>query len=167
MTIDDYIDALEDKMTGLNDSELEALESAMGCSLPLEYRALLSRVNGGSANGDLWFKAPTPSGRTACVGLAELGGLRDDYMSLVENRQTYQATDNLRIPSDTRWFMGCPFGNAYCIGVGSNNEGFIYFWQHEEEFHDDTYDGTTATAQNMILLAHSLGDFIAGVDYGT
>lgn len=52
-----WIEAIaEGGSPGANDSELDAAASSLGIELPEDYRAVMSRVNGGEAEfGESWF----------------------------------------------------------------------------------------------------------------
>jgi hypothetical protein len=120
--------------------------------------------NGGYLGGALWFTRPGLRGRHAHVGLHHIGGFRDEsHFSLESARVCYQSPDEMRIPLDLLWIMDDPFGNAFCLGLTGTSRGQVYFWDHEEEPDPDEWDGAMAGAENLLLLADSFTDFVAGL----
>jgi hypothetical protein len=166
MTIAEFLDAMGDTEPPTTagrraafEAALANFESAVGHSLPDDYREFLSRCNGGHIGGKLWFKGPTPEGRTADAGVHHIGGFREEwYFSLPEHRECYDG----RIPAELVWIMDDPFGNAICLGLVGQRRGRVYFWDHENEPGDD-WDGRFDTADNLQLLANSFTDFVNGL----
>ncbi len=68
-----------------------------------------------------------------------------------------------RIPDDLLWIADDPFGNAICIGIRGRYFGKVYFWDHEREPDEKTWDGSVETAGNIQFLANSFRQFVAGL----
>lgn len=159
MTIDEFLQVIDDKLPPAPPADLTAFESDLGDSLPDEYRRFLVTCNGGYLGGRLWFTGPTPEGRSADVGIHHIGGFRDEYYySLAEHRECYTG----RIPSALLWVMDDPFGNAICVGLTGPHRGRMYFWDHENE-PGDGWDGAVGSAGNLQLLADSFNSFVSGL----
>jgi hypothetical protein len=160
MTIDDFLAVIEDKLPPTPLTELAAFEEAIGYPLPETYRRFLIACNGGYVGGKLWFKGPTPEGRSADAGIQHLCGFREErHFSLDDAFECYGG----RIPKALVWVMDDPFGNAICVGVAAEHRGRLYFWDHENEPEKEQWDGNVETAGNIQLLAYSFTDFVAGL----
>lgn len=161
MTIPDFIAQWTNTKPPAPEADIAALEAAIGARLPEDYREILLTVNGGHISSGLWYEGVNPVGREIEGGVELLGGLRrESHYSLLARRAEYQAEDDMRIPRDLLWIADDHFGNAICLGVLPPHVGKVYFWDHEDECHDEDYDGTASTAKNLCLLANSFTDFI-------
>ena len=109
MTIDEFLQVIENKAPPAPVGELAELEGALGASLPDDYRWFIDKCNGGYVGGALWYEGPTPTGEPADAGVHHIGGFREDSdFSLESARECYVG----RIPDDLLWIMDDPFGNA-------------------------------------------------------
>jgi hypothetical protein len=171
MTIDEFIALMEDNSPPVPEEELAAFEAEIGAELPQTYRQFLARSNGGYIRGWYRFKGPTPEGRSPSAFVSDVGGLRDDpNLSLRFARGCYLAAPRLlqeesenKIPAALLWIIGDPGGNGICLGLTGSYRGRVYFWIHDEPPAEDQWDGTVESAANIILLANSFTDFIAGI----
>jgi SMI1 / KNR4 family (SUKH-1) len=179
MTIDDLITAIDaraeqalppaalrlfgpSKVQPPSRDDLEAFEAEIGTTLPDEYRQFLMRANGGYLGG-YRFDGPTPDGGAWTAVVSHVGGLRDEPdLSLRAARGCYQGSE-LQIPRALLWIMGDPGGNGICLGLTGPYRGRVYFWVHDEQPAPDEWDGEVETAGNVILLANSFTDFVAGI----
>jgi hypothetical protein len=142
--------------------QVEAFEAEIGTTLPGDYRRFLLRSNGGHIDG-YQFSGPTPEGRSWTALVSHVGGLREELdLSLRFARGCYQGSE-LQIPRALLWIMGDPGGNGICIGLTGKHRGRVYFWIHDEQPDPAEWDGEVETAGNVILLANSFTDFVAGV----
>jgi hypothetical protein len=170
MTIDEFIALMEDKSPPIPEEELAAFEAEIGAELPETYRQFLARSNGGYIRGWYRFKGPTPEGRSPSAFVSDVGGLRDDpNLSLRFARGCYLAPPGLqdesenKIPAALLWIIGDPGGNGICLGLTGSYRGRVYFWIHDEPPAEEQWDGTVESAANIILLANSFTEFIAGI----
>ena len=179
MTIDDLIAALDEaadqalpaaarrlfgpsRVSPPSPAEVEAFEAEIGTPLPDDYRQFLLRSNGGRLD---WypFDGPTPDGKTWPVVISDVGGLWEESdLSLRAARRCYQGSE-LQIPRRLLWIMGDPSGNGICLGLTGGYRGRVYFWIHDEQPVPEEWDGEVETAGNVVLLADSFTDFVAGV----
>jgi len=121
MTLDAFLEHIEDKQPLASDGDIVQFERSLGVSLAADYRAFLQRCNGGYAGGSVWDLERD-------VGVHHIGGFRkEEHFSL---RSHY---DSLRefLPADMIPIADDPFGNAICLGIRGANVGKIYFWDHE------------------------------------
>jgi hypothetical protein len=180
MTIDDLIAALDEatnralpaaarRLLGPSETpppslgEVEAFEAEIGATLPDDYRQFLLRCNGGRLDWH-WFHGPTPEGRRWTAVIDSVGGLREEPdLSLRDARRCYQGGEP-QIPRPLLWIMGDPGGNGICLGLSGRYRGRVYFWIHDEQPDPEEWDGGVESAGNVILLADSFTDFVAGMD---
>lgn len=160
MTITEFLAVIEDKRPPAPPDLLEAFEAELGGKLPADYRRFLLASNGGNVGGAYWFHGPTPAGKEADAGVGSIGGFRrKSCPTLRQMRDCYKG----RIPAPLLWIMDDPFGNAICLGIAGKQRGQMYFWDHENEPDEEEWDGSVETAGNLLLLANSFTDFVAGL----
>lgn len=152
VTLDEFIAEVEMKAPSATSAELVQFEAMIGHELPSEYRAFLTKCNGGYVGGRFWFFTEDIQ-----AGVHHIGGIRDDQLSLVSWRAIYEG----RIPKCLLWIHDDPFGNAICLGLTGDHQGRLYFWDHEEEPFD--WDGEFESAGNISFLANSFTEYIAGL----
>ncbi len=163
MTIDEFIALLENKLPPAPDDQLQAFEAEIGTRLPEDYRDFLVRTNGGYISGWYRFKGPTPSGSTWHAFVHHVCGFRDEpYLSLRLNRAVSLSGES-QFPRALLWIMDDPGGNGICLGLEGPRRGRVYFWIHDEQPDPEEWDGQVETASNVIPLAASFTDFIAGI----
>jgi hypothetical protein len=163
MDMQEFLTHINRKSPPAPENEITRLEAEIGACLPEDYRRFLAECNGGHVGGRLWYRGPTPEGRSADAGVHHIGGFREEsHFSLEAARECYQG-EELRIPQELLWIMDDPFGNAICIGISGPYHGRVYFWDHEEEPDPEEWDGSVETAGNIQLLANSFTDFLAGL----
>ena len=78
MKVEEFIESIENRAAPAPPDRLANLETALGASLPNDYREFLLRCNGGYIGGALWYVGPTPDGGSADAGVHHVGGLRDE-----------------------------------------------------------------------------------------
>jgi SMI1-KNR4 cell-wall len=164
MRLDEFIAGIEKKQPLTSLEPLIHFETALGATLPDDYRQFLIDCNGGVYRGRHWFFGPTPEGGKTDAGIHHIGGLREEaHLSLIASRDVYQSASHARIPRSLLWIMDDPFGNAICIGLTATYRGLVYFWDHELEPDADDWDGHVESSGNITLLAASFTGFIAAL----
>lgn len=159
MTFDALIAAVKKKLPPAPEAEIAKLELSLGCRLVEDYRSFLAACNGGYLSGELRFVEQSPSSDAVETSIHHIGGFREEsHFSLTWARAIYAD----RIPDDLLWIMDDPCGNAICLGLRGAHQGRVYFWDHENE-PDDDWDGTVENAGNIVLLANTFSDFVAGL----
>ena len=83
-------------------------------------------------------------------------------MSLTFNLD-YGLNPESGFPRALLWIMEDPGGNGICIGLTGEQRGRVYFWIHDELPDPAEWGGRVETASNVIILADSFADFVAGV----
>jgi hypothetical protein len=160
----EFLTRIDRKSPPAPEEQIARLEAVLGVALPEDYRRFLVQCNGGFVGSMLWFRAPTPEGKSADAGVHHIGGFREEsHFSLEEARDTYQSDQPPRIPHELLWVMDDPFGNAICLGISGPYRGRVYFWDHEQEPDPEDWYGNVETAGNLQLLANSFTDFVAGL----
>lgn len=170
MTIDEFIEVLEHKLSSLPEGQLETFEAEIGSRLPEDYRQFLYRTNGGYIRTWLQFQGRTPEGRSPSHFVSNVVGLREEPdLSLRVTRRQHiadpgpQAGPEIKIPPTLLLIMSDPSGNGFCLGLIGKYHGKVYFWVHDEPPSEEEWDGEVETAANIALLANSFTDFISGV----
>jgi hypothetical protein len=158
MSPEEFIASIRDTAPPAPEQALVALEQALGALLPSDYRQFLLRTNGGYVGGRLRFRGGPP--QQLEVGIHHIGGFQESTeLSLLDARDCYEG----RIPAELLWVMDDSFGNAICLAVSGPSAGAIYFWDHEEEPDSDAWNGRLDTAPNVVQLASSFTNFVAGI----
>ena len=132
---------------------LDEFETKIGAKLPESYRDFLVNHNGGK---------PMPcdfevSKKEGSNSLHVVYGIHNgpSYTNLEEVNALYSD----RIPSNLIAFADDPFGNAICIGIGSDNLGKVFFWNHELE---SEYK-KEPSKESPTLVAESFSEFLSGL----
>jgi hypothetical protein len=111
----------------LDEKKLLKFEADIHGRLPEDFRAFLLEHNGGK---------PIPFSFTISK---ELGIDSIHHMLGLHNGPKYFRLDKSwkayrnRMPTTIVPFADDPCGNALCIGISGNEEGNIFFWDHEKE----------------------------------
>jgi len=143
----------------LTNSDVERFEHRIGHRLPDEYRHLLLTCNGGWVDADLVF---APDTANEC-GLGAFYHLNDDPDTKGPWLLWVMLMMDARVPDDLLP-IGCDLGGShFCIGVGQHYLGRVYFFDCEEEFTEDNWDGRVETVEHIRFLANSLTEFVEGL----
>jgi hypothetical protein len=163
MTMDEFVALMEFKAPPAPQDQLEAFEVELGTTLPEDYRQFLVRTNGGVIRGRYRFKGLTPRGETQFAFIENVCGFRaEPHLSLRFNRAC--GSDRASgFPNELLWIMADPGGNGICLGLTGKHRGHLCLWIHDELPDPAEWDGTVETASNVLPLADSFTDFIAGV----
>src|SRR5262245_37569566 len=163
MTTDEFIALVDDGTPPAPQEDLEAFEGELGARLPGDYRRYLARCNGGCLHGNYSFEGPTPGGRRWPAWIHHVCGLREElHLSLRFNRACGLAPDAM-FPRVLLWVMDDPGGNGICLGISGVHFGRVYYWIHDELPDPAEWDGTVEAAPNVIPLANSFTEFLAGI----
>src|SRR5262245_58742105 len=121
---------------------IQRLERHIGRPLPSGYRDFLRQHDGGPL--DLNDKA-----------VNEVFGLGDDvpdFASMWHNLETYRE----RVPDWLLPVADDSFGNLFTISLRPQDEGSVWFWDHENEADEDE----PPTAENIRLVAPDWPTFL-------
>ena len=136
----------------LSAQRVKQVEKKYGIKLPLQYRNFLLAHNGGQPiPNEFHFKKKQGQYTDSIVDwfLAIYEGENDNFE---EYYDTYKIDEN-RIPENLVPIAHDPGGNLICISVSGDDEGAVFFWDHEHEEDGD----------NIHLIADSFDEFLSGL----
>jgi anti-sigma B factor antagonist len=151
MTADEIQALIENTVPPPTEEQVQAFESEIGTSLPQDYRAFLAHCNGGWADMKIQHDA---------VYIMSINGLRKGHEYSLSYCRRFIGN---RIPKSLIWIMNDPGGNLICLGVTGRDRGHVYFWDHEGEPDEDSWDGEVESAGNIELIPGSFAEFLAGL----
>ena len=131
----------------ITSADVVAFELRIGFELPADYRAFLLKYNGGRPGPNMIRNAEIGD----CCVKQYFGIREEEHFSLETKWQRMRQrvlADQLAIAIDD-------FGNLFCISVGTDDYGALYFWDHEWE----AEEGEEPSYQNLTRLAVSFSDF--------
>lgn len=140
----------EDERKQLTLQEIEQAEIRIGKKFPMEYKKFLLEHNGGTPERTEFeftdtFGEPSDSLIHYFLAIYDEEGY-DNLESECDNLDDRMLPNILPIASD-------PFGNLICISVEGGDKGKIYFWDHELETVEASYE-------NLSLIANSFSEFM-------
>lgn len=136
---------------------IEALEQFFSTQFPTAYKNLLTIYGGIHFEGYAIFDAVSykyadrikPNGSILNILYGYYEG--DHYHDLIDHIDTYR--NRMPIGRDG-------FGNQICLGIGGEEMGRVFFWDHEgEELFDDGIDNW----ENIYHVADSFDAFLNGL----
>jgi cell wall assembly regulator SMI1 len=147
---------VEQTKTPLSEADIAAFEQRTGLRLPPQYRDWLLQHNGGTPKpAGFRYRHETGPYTDSCVAwFQNIGPHR--YENLEGTIRVFRDPQEMRVPDDLLPFARDPGGNLICIGLYGENEGKVYFWDHEEETVPPSY-------RNCHLVADSFDEFINGL----
>lgn len=138
----------------VNDSvgepQIISMENDLGLSLPESYKSFILEHNGGLPARCL-FDIPG-RGQSSVV----FYGIQTDEAHNDLSKAFFAYKD--RLPEDTLPIGFDPGGNLVCLVLGGEEEGKIYFWDHEVE-------NTPPSLEKMWCLANSFEAFLRSLQY--
>lgn len=108
--------------------EIQKAEQSMGIEIPEEYRQFLLKYNGGRPKPDVFPIHNNPVGDK---------GIMSNFFSV--NESDYDSLQKIwkifkdRIPSGYLPIAHDVGGNLLCMKLSGDDNGSIYFWDHEME----------------------------------
>lgn len=141
----------------IDNRALDDAETKLGQHFPPEYKEFLLRNNGGKpvpASFDItWDNNQLEEDWRSSKVDWFLSIYDGQYANLIE----YNCVDYLgRIPANTIAIAHDPGGNLILMGVGSDNNGQIYFWVKDHEVEEGEVPGY----DNVGFIANSLPEFL-------
>ena len=134
-------------------ADLVACEKRIERPIPARYRALLLEHNGGRVEPSGFDFHDAMGARSSCVH--RILGIHGGDSDLEEYLRAYRD----RVPNDLFVIAHDPGGNLVLIGTGAENDGRIFFWDHDFE----ADDGETPDYRNVYPVAESLDAFLAAL----
>jgi cell wall assembly regulator SMI1 len=148
----------------LNLAQIEEVEKYIGLNFPSEYKEHLLQNNGGQCSPNVFKFNENGAWTESCIDwfLAIYDGEYDNLKKYIE---TYKIEEK-RLPDHILPIAHDPGGNLICISCHKNDEGHIYFWDHENEV--DYKISNDNNYSNLYLVAKSFSEFIDGLkeDFG-
>jgi cell wall assembly regulator SMI1 len=136
----------------LNENQINDLEKKFNICLPNEYRNFLLKYNGGIPRPSVFnFKDNGGQETNSLVHYFYAIYNESNYDNLEQNYILY--IKEKRIPLNILPIADDPFGNMICISLSGNDCGNVYFWNHEEEVENESYD-------NLSLIANNFNEFL-------
>jgi cell wall assembly regulator SMI1 len=130
----------------LGEADIAAFERKMKVALPRPYRQWLLMHNGGVPQpAKLRYKSE--SGPYTDGEITFFSSLLDLEADITQ----FKVWAN-RLPEDLISIGSDPFGNWICIATHGPNQGKVYFWDHEEEQDEPTYDNCHLIADSFTEL---------------
>lgn len=132
--------------------QVNDFESRLGVTLPIDYKDFLLKYNGGY---------PRPNAFTFIDNFNKTSNSIVDFFHAIyegygegnlEIDYDYFKSAK-RIPPNVLPIAGDPFGNLICLSIEGEDKGKVYFWDHETEPQNASYE-------NLSLIAGSFADFI-------
>lgn len=139
--------------------QIGKIEELVGLKLNSEYKDHLLKYNGGYCIPNVFSFNENGTCTRSSIDwfLAIYDGKADNLEIYIRNFKI----DEKRLPSHILPIAHDPGGNLICISCGFSDEGYVYFWDHENEVDytiedDQNYD-------NLYLVAKSFGEFLDGL----
>lgn len=143
---------IENSYPKISRQQIADFESRQGLSLPQSYKEFLLNVNGGEPVPNE-FEVPNWSGESSMVQ-AFYGIHAGEYDNLAEKIAMFQD----RLPEGFLPIASDPGGNLLCLGTKGDDEGRIYFWDHEDEL--DKNGLSKKDFSNMYRVANDINEFL-------
>lgn len=144
--------SIENSKKQLTLEELEKTESRLGFKFPIDYKDFLLKHNGGTPkpNTFIFIEKSIQSNSLVDFFHAIYDAGSDGNLELDYN----YFRSSSRIPPNIVPIAGDPFGNFICLSVAGNDKGKMYFWDHESEPQNSSYE-------NLSLIADSFTKFLS------
>jgi hypothetical protein len=135
------------------DADVATFANLIQGTLPDEYKSFLKNENGGRPKPNR-FRFTTKDGNRE-------DSVAHYFFALYEGRvgnlkRSFERYKD-RIPSGYLPIGIDPFGNLILLRVTGQNQGKVYFWDHEKE-------GNIPTSTNIFLIANSFSEFAEQLD---
>lgn len=137
-------------------NQIIEIEKYVKLKFPQEYIEHLLQYNGGQCSPNIFKFNENGNLTESCVDwfLAIYDG---EYDNLKEYIWDFKLEEK-RLPTHILPIAHDPGGNLICISCGLKDEGYIYFWDHENEV--DYSDSDDDDYSNLYLISETFNDFI-------
>jgi cell wall assembly regulator SMI1 len=138
----------------LCEADIDEAEDLLDTAFPADYREFLLEYNGGRPKYDNFPIENNPSDTHGMINFFFY--LKDEG---AYNLLKWANRMRGRVPSELIPIAIDPGGNLICLAVAGNNQGKVYFWDHEEE----AEEGKTPTYDNVYAIADSFNQFLTNL----
>ncbi len=145
---------MHDVGTPITKDRIDRLERTLGIVLPDSYKSFLLRFNGGRPDPSFF---PIQGSKRENSGSIHYFFRVEDQIESSTVEWQYKILSG-RIPSELFPIAGDGSGNVICLSLKGSNEGFVYFWDHDDEHSPPTYD-------NIYFVADSFEKFLDSIFY--
>lgn len=140
-------------------AQINEVEFSVGLNFPNDYKEHLLKYNGGKCIPNVF--SFYENGKVTQSGIDWFLAIYDgEYDNLKDYIITYKVEEK-RMPSHLLPIAHDPGGNLICISCGGDDEGCVYFWDHENEV--DYTESDDSDYSNLYLIAGSFNEFISGL----
>jgi len=136
--------------------QIKVIEEKIRLRLPDQYKDHLLKFNGGQCQPNVFTYRESDVVEESMIDwfLAIYDGEDDNF---IEYYITYKVEQN-RMPSYIIPIAHDPGGNLICISCREEDNGAIYFWDHENEVDYSVSDDSDMS--NLYFIAKSLSEFL-------
>lgn len=148
----------------LNLTQIEEIEEYVGLKFPEDYKKHLLKYNGGKCFPNIFEF--NEKGNLTSSSIDWFLAIYDGEYDNLKNEIKMVKIDEKRMPTHMLPIAHDPGGNLICISCDKHDEGYIYFWDHENEVDYETSNDTNYS--NLYFVAKSFNEFIDGLkeDFG-
>jgi cell wall assembly regulator SMI1 len=146
--------------TNITVFQIEKIEQYVGLAFPQQYKEHLLKYNGGQCKPNV-FEFITNTGKLDSSIINWFLAIYDGkYDNLKECIEIFKIEEK-RMPRHILPIADDPGGNMICISTSGADEGYIYFWDHEQEVDYSVSDDSDYS--NLFLIAKSFNEFLNGL----
>lgn len=124
------LDCLQDSWPSPSNADIDRVERELRIRLPSEYRAFLSRYNGGHFAHSVRFEIPSPARYVSGAIMHDMSGVIDDerwhYCDLVHGARTLEGFFEFDMLP-----IGFPLGDTLCLCIRGENYGSIFLGSND------------------------------------
>jgi SMI1-KNR4 cell-wall len=138
--------------------KIEEVERYANLKFPQQYKEHLLKYNGGQCIPNIF----------TCIENGKIGGSSIEWFLAIDTKfnnlkeyiETYKIEEK-RMPTYILPIANDGLGNSICISTSGIDEGYIYFWDHEQEVDYSVSDDSDYS--NLFLIAKSFNEFLNGL----
>ncbi len=139
--------------------QIKEIEDYVGLKFPQEYKVHLLKYNGGKCSPNI-FKF-IENGKLTNSNIDWFLAIYDGVYDNLKNEIEIMKIDEKRLPVQIIPIAHDSGGNLICISCGGQDEGYIYFWDHENEV--DYSISNDNDYSNLYLISEDFNSFIEGL----
>lgn len=146
----------------ITEFDIDEVEQYVGLQFPKTYREHLLKFNGGQCDPNVF--SFVENGKNTQSAVHWFYAIHNEKIYNLSRKIEILKIDEKRMPTHILPIAGDELGNCICISCGTNDNGFIYFWDHEKEVDysktdDSDYSNLYFIANDLITFINSLYHF--------